>query len=76
MGVLAQNLDVGHHAMTTDDPGEILDGRQVYDFLIERDDFIVILARMITISLKLLRPCDQQAEISGFGELRQLGGLR
>ena len=62
--------------MTADDTREVFDGRKKSDFFMERDDLVVILAHLITASLNLLRPGNEQAEISRLGELRELSSLR
>ena len=48
-------------------PGKYLTGGKELYLFIERNDIVVILAKVITISLDLLCPGDHQAEVGRFG---------
>ena len=71
----AQDLDVGHDAMATDDAGEVLHGRKKLYFIVERNDFLIICSRLIAVSFEFLRPGDHKTEVGGLSELRQFGRL-
>ena len=71
-----QESDVRHDAMAANDTWKVLDRRKELYFLPEGNDFVVLLARLITISFDLLRPGDHQAEVSRFRELRKFGRFR
>ena len=62
--------------MAADNPREVLSPREKPDLFVNAPNFIVRLSRFLAISLKLLRPGDQQAEVRGLRQLRQLGRFR
>ncbi len=75
MVIPLKQFNVWHDTMAADNSGEVLNRRKEFYALIERDDFVVVLSRLIAISLHLLGPGDHQAEVSRFGELCQFGCL-
>ncbi len=62
--------------MAADHPWEVLDLRKERDLVVERNQFFVVFAHAIAISLHFLCPRDHQAEVSGFRQLRQFRGFR
>src|ERR1700746_583926 len=62
--------------MSADNTREVLSRWEKWDLVIDRNDFIVRLARPIAIPLDLLRPGDHQTEVGCFGQLCKLGCFR
>src|SRR2546422_2471754 len=68
--------DVWHHAMPAYDPREIPYRGQVPDLFVEDGHVVVRHARGTRHSVDILGECDEQPQVSRFGQLGQLGRLR
>src|ERR1700683_1328564 len=62
--------------MAADNPREVFSLREKSDLFVDAPNFIVRLSRLLAISLKFLRPRDQQAEVRGLRQLRQFRRFR
>src|ERR1700693_861830 len=62
--------------MAADNSREVFGLREKSDLFVNAPNFIVRLSRFLAISLKLLRPGDQQAEVRGLRQLRQFRRFR
>src|ERR1700733_2473173 len=72
---LAQNLNVRHDTMTTNDAWEIFDGRKEFYFVIKRNDLFIVGTGLIAVPLNFLGPRDHQSEIGCLRKLRQFRRL-
>ena len=72
----AQDFDIGHYAMPANNSRKILNRGKEWDFIVERDNFFVRLAHSIAVPLDLLRPGNQESEISCLSQLRQFSCFR
>src|SRR5438045_6020672 len=71
----AEDVNVGHDAVASDDSREVLHRRKKCDLSIHRDNLVIIQAQLIAVPLHLLGPGNQQAEVGGLSELREFGCL-
>ena len=60
---LTKNLDVADHTMSPDDTREILYGREKWNLLIDRDDFIILLSQLIAVPFHFLCPSNNQSKV-------------
>ena len=54
-----QDFDIGHDAVSADNSGRILDGREERDLVIERNYLVIVDLQTIAISFDFLGPSDQ-----------------
>ena len=73
---LSQDCNIRHNTMAANDSRKVFRLWKKRNFLVEGAGFFKGLARLVTISLNLLRPRDQQAEIGSLAQFRDLGCFR
>src|SRR5262249_21477447 len=62
--------------MPADNPRKESDWREVFDFVVEGNNFGVVGTGSVAVSFHLLRPRDQHSEVGRLSELRELRSLR
>src|SRR5262249_5188690 len=58
MGRFTKNVYVGHDTMPPYHTREILDAREEWNLIVDRNDFIIIQSQLIAVAFDFLRPCD------------------
>src|SRR5215469_17532345 len=73
---VAEDFNVGHHAMAADDTGKVRDGREERYFSTQRDHLVVVRPRPIAKPFDFLRPGDHDSKIGRLAQFPELSRLR